>query len=87
MNVTHSYYDFCNDSFNHSLSELYFFSFQVKIKIAFRQILHYDVDIRLILKGFANADQKILMAYMFNQLALKHIEFFYLGFLNDFHCV
>jgi hypothetical protein len=85
--VPHAYYNFSNDSFNHSLGEWYFFSFEIKIKIALRQILHYDVDIRLILKGFANADQKILMAYMLNQLALKHIEFFYLGFLNDFHRV
>ena len=87
MNVPHTYHNFSNYSFNHSLSEWYFFSLQVKIKIALRQILHYDVDIGLILKGFANADQKILMANMLNQLALKHIEFFYLCFLNDFHRV
>lgn len=41
----------------------------------------------LILKGFSNASQKFLMSDAFNQLALKHIKFSYLGFLNDFHCV
>jgi hypothetical protein len=87
VDIPHTYNNFRNDSFDNDLSEWYFFSFEVKIKIAFGQILHNDVDIRLILKGFANADQKILMANMLNELALKHVEFFYLGFLNDFHGV
>ncbi len=87
MDISHTYDDLSNNSSDHGFSERYFFSFEIKIKIALGQILHNDVDICLILKGFANTDQKILMTNSLNELALEHIEFFYLGLLNDFHCI
>lgn len=41
----------------------------------------------LILKGFADAGQKILMADLLYELALQHVELSYLSFLNYFHRV
>lgn len=64
-----------------------FLLLEVKIKIAHRQKLHNYVDICLILKGFSNTGQKILMSDALNHIALKHIKFSDLGLLNDFHRV
>lgn len=80
-------HNFCDDSSNDLLGKGDFLLFEVEIKIAHGQKLHNDVDILLILKGFSNTRQKILMANATNDLALKHIKFSNLGFLNDLHCI
>jgi hypothetical protein len=64
-----------------------FLLFEIKVKIAHRQILHNDVDMCLILEGFANAGQKIWMADLLYELALQHVELSDLSFLNYFHSV
>jgi hypothetical protein len=60
-----AYHYFCYDSADDELREGDFFLFKVEIKITHRQILHNDVDMRLILKGFSDAGQKLRMSDLF----------------------
>ena len=70
--------DFCDDSSNNGLIEGDLLLLEIEVYIAHGKVLHNNVDMRFVLKGFFYSGQKLRMPNFFNELALQHIE------LSDF---
>ena len=61
MKNTDTNHYFGDDALDDLLRKRNLLLFEIKVKITHWQILHNDVDMCLVLKGLANARQKILM--------------------------
>lgn len=70
----HPDYYFCQDAADGRLCEGDFLLAEVEVKIALGEVLHDDVNARLVLEGFADAHQEVLAADALHQLALQHVE-------------
>jgi hypothetical protein len=58
---------------------------QVKVNIALAQVLHYYVNLVLILESFADCDQDVSIANFLDGFTLHQIDLFDFAFVDDFH--
>jgi hypothetical protein len=58
---------------------------QVKVNIALAQVLHYYVNLVLILESFADCNQDVSIANFLDGFTLHQIDLFDFAFVDDFH--
>lgn len=85
MKNIYSHNNFSNDSSNNYLIERDLLLLEIEVYIPHGKVLHNNVDMRFVLKGFFYSSQKLGMPNFFDQLALQHIELSDFCLLYYFH--